>query len=118
MNPAPEQPIIPFPNSRSNDVSSLAGYVVDLVRMLQSVLGQIARRANYGLNLDGTQTMQGPVGLQSVAYAKLPSGTTGQILYCSNGRKVGESTGAGTGVPVYYSNGSWRVFSTDAAVSV
>jgi hypothetical protein len=37
--------------------------------------------------------------------------------YATNGRKVGEGAGAGTGVPVYYSNGSWRVYSTDAAVA-
>ena len=41
----------------------------------------------------------------------------GVIAYASNGRKVGEGAGSGTGVPVYYSNGAWRVFSTDAPVS-
>jgi hypothetical protein len=40
-----------------------------------------------------------------------------QQAYAINGRKVGESAGLGTGVPVYYSNGSWRVYSTDAPVS-
>jgi hypothetical protein len=42
---------------------------------------------------------------------------TGQLAYATNGRKVGEGAGAGTGVPVYYSNGAWRVYSTDAAVT-
>lgn len=41
----------------------------------------------------------------------------GQEAYAINGRKVGEGAGAGSGVPVYYSNGAWRVFSTDAPVS-
>jgi hypothetical protein len=45
-----------------------------------------------------------------------PAPTAGTFAYASNGRKVGELSGAGTGVPVYYSNGVWRVFSTDAAV--
>lgn len=50
--------------------------------------------------------------------ATAPSGPpVGSIAYASNGRKVGEGAGAGTGVPVYYSNGAWRVFSTDAPVS-
>lgn len=49
--------------------------------------------------------------------ATLPAGVEGNILYATNGRKVGEGVGAGTGVPVYFSNGSWRVFSTDAAVA-
>lgn len=46
-------------------------------------------------------------------------GTTGiesQVSYATNGRKVGEGSGSGTGVPVYFSNGSWRVYSTDAQV--
>jgi hypothetical protein len=36
--------------------------------------------------------------------------------YATNGRKVGEGGGAGTGVPIYWSDSAWRVFSTDAAV--
>lgn len=118
MNPSPENPTIPFPNTRANDTSSLAGYIADLARTLTFLLGQISRRANYGLNLDGTQTMQGPVGLQVIPFASLPTGKEGQVLFVSNGRKVGEGVGAGTGVPVYYSNGHWRVYSTDATVSI
>lgn len=50
--------------------------------------------------------------------ATLPaSSTEGTFAFVSNGRKLGELAGAGTGVPVYFSNGAWRVFSTDAAVS-
>ncbi len=49
--------------------------------------------------------------------AGLPGGSEGQYAYATDGLKVGELTGAGTGVPVYFSNGSWRVFSTDAAVA-
>lgn len=60
--------------------------------------------------------------LMGYTYANLPSAAsfpvyTGSIAYCTNGRKVGEGAGAGTGVPVYYANGSWRVFSTDAPVA-
>lgn len=36
--------------------------------------------------------------------------------YATNGRKVGEGAASGTGVPIYWSNSAWRVFSTDAAV--
>lgn len=42
----------------------------------------------------------------------------GTIAYAVDGLKVGEVAGSGTGVPVYYSNGAWRVFSTDAVVMV
>ena len=41
----------------------------------------------------------------------------GAVAYATNGLKVGETTGSGTGVPVYYSNGHWRVYSTDLAVA-
>lgn len=53
----------------------------------------------------------------------LPAGTEGDVAYATDGRKVGEGAGLGTGVPVYYSTdgGSppatgWHVFSTDALV--
>ena len=49
--------------------------------------------------------------------ALLPAGTNGKLAYASNGRKVGEAAAAGTGVPVYFSNAQWRVFSTDAVVA-
>lgn len=41
----------------------------------------------------------------------------GQQGYCINGLKLGETSGAGTGVPVYWSNGFWRVSSRDVPVS-
>lgn len=42
----------------------------------------------------------------------------GAVAYATNGLKVGESTGTGTGIPVYYSNGAWRTFSDDRPVPV
>jgi len=55
--------------------------------------------------------------LNSYVVASLPAGTEGALAYATNGRKVGEGAGAGTGVPVYWSTGSWRVYSTDATVA-
>ena len=49
--------------------------------------------------------------------AALPTGIEGMIAYSTNGRKVGEGAAAGTGVPVYFSNGNWRTLSADAAVA-
>jgi hypothetical protein len=55
---------------------------------------------------------------QSYPAAQLPKGIQeGQTAFATNGRKVGETAGNGTGVPVYYSNGQWRVYSTDAQVT-
>jgi hypothetical protein len=60
----------------------------------------------------------GPGNLGAFTVAALPTNPiAGQFAYATNGRKVGEGAGSGTGVPVYYSNGAWRVFSTDAAVT-
>jgi hypothetical protein len=63
-------------------------------------------------------TLSKPVQAKGYTYATLPTGANGDIIYCSDGRKVGEGPGAGTGVPVYFSNAGWRVFSTDAVVTV
>lgn len=60
----------------------------------------------------------GPGHLGLFTVALLPtSPSSGQMAFASNGRKVGEGAGVGTGVPVYFSNGAWRVYSTDAAVA-
>jgi hypothetical protein len=69
----------------------------------------------FKLNNQGSFT----VATLPVNTANSPSNVIdGQSAYVSNGRKVGETAGNGTGVPVYYSNGFWRVYSTDAPVSV
>jgi len=65
----------------------------------------------------GAASFVGPVTPGKYTVVGLPSGVEGQHAYATNGRKVGEGPGAGTGVPVYFSNGSWRVFSTDLAVA-
>lgn len=49
--------------------------------------------------------------------SSLPTGLfEGEDGYATDGRKVGEGVGSGTGVPIYWSSGFWRVFSTDAQV--
>ena len=53
-------------------------------------------------------------------YAKvsdLPAlGVDGEIGFASDGCKSGEKSGNGTGVPVYFSDGAWRVYSDDSEV--
>jgi hypothetical protein len=59
----------------------------------------------------------GPLSPQQFTVVGLPGGASeGMVAYATNGRKVGQGVGAGTGVPVYFSAGAWRVFSTDAQV--
>jgi len=64
-----------------------------------------------------TQDILDSQGLNTFTVATLPAGTEGMRAYATNGRKVGEGAGLGTGVPVYFSNALWRVLSTDAAVA-
>jgi hypothetical protein len=63
--------------------------------------------------------------LQKYTVALLPAGVEGQLAYATNGRKVGEASGFGSGVPVYWSadaggsppsSAGWHVYSTDALV--
>jgi len=56
--------------------------------------------------------------LMTYTVAGLPASPgEGAIAFATNGRKVGEGAGSGTGVPVYFSNASWRTYSGDAAVT-
>lgn len=59
-------------------------------------------------------------GFLTVTFVNLPApGQSGRMFFVSDGRKVGEGVGAGTGVPVYDDGGaSWRRFSDDTAVAV
>lgn len=53
----------------------------------------------------------------SFTVSSLPgSATEGSIAYATDGRKVGEGAGTGTGVPVYFSNSLWLVYSGDTQV--
>lgn len=52
-----------------------------------------------------------PVGLlPSYLVSALPVESDASVAYATNGRKIGESVGAGTGVPVYLSVGVWRTY--------
>ena len=71
-----------------------------------------------GLNPVATLEVRGTVKTGSYTVATLPSSPAeGARAYASDGLKSGETTGNGTGVPVYYSNGAWRIFRDDSAVT-
>jgi hypothetical protein len=59
-----------------------------------------------------------PANIGTVANLALQLTTEGAMGFATNGCKVGETAGNGTGVPVYYSLGQLRVKSTDAPVRV
>jgi hypothetical protein len=57
------------------------------------------------------------IPFNSSTVANLPSGVSeGTRWWALDGRKIGEGIGQGTGVEVYWSDGAWRVESTDAPV--
>jgi hypothetical protein len=55
--------------------------------------------------------------LRSYTVATLPAVGDALLAYASDGRKVGEGAGAGTGVPVYRDGGTWFRFADDTAVA-
>lgn len=57
-------PPLPYPGGR-NDNRSLAAFDQDLVKALQIYLGELARRANAGLGIDGTDVMTGPLTIRN-----------------------------------------------------
>jgi hypothetical protein len=72
----------------------------------------------FSVDPQGNLATQGEMAPGIFTFATLPGGPNGAIAWCSNGRKVGEGAGSGTGVPVYRFSGAWRVFSTDALVTI
>lgn len=66
----------------------------------------------------GAIAFKTPVGLPAFTVAALPTGVAnGCLAFATNGRRVGEAAGAGTGVIVAYAHGQWRRLSDDSAVS-
>ena len=64
----------------------------------------------------GNLAVKALLSAASYAVSALPSGLNGAIAFATNGRKIGEGAGAGTGVLVVFSNGAWRRLSDDAVV--
>jgi hypothetical protein len=58
----------------------------------------------------------GPLRPGVYALASLPTGVVGAQAFVSNGRKIGEAAGAGTGVLAVFSNSAWRRLSDDTPV--
>ena len=104
-----------------------------------SVAGGLSATGNVSgnsLNITGLVTAGGPVSatgliiaqggatmaggvlqLSQYAVASLPSSPAGALAYASNGRKPGESSGAGTGVIVWSSGGAqWLSMASGAPV--
>jgi hypothetical protein len=103
-SPVPSNAAVPTIEA---DLNGLHTTINQLTLLLQSQMNTITSQLAQVL---------GAVYPPQYTVSLLPIGVEGQVAYATNGLKVGESTGHGTGVPVYYSNGLWRVYSTDAQV--
>lgn len=58
-------------------------------------------------------------GLQALVFASLPvAGQPGRFVFVTDGRKLGEGGGAGTGTPAYDDGVAWRRTSDDSTVAV
>jgi len=73
--------------------------------------------------MDAAEALQGAAQLAALpkyAYASLPVGFNGRVVYCTNGRKTGEGATAGTGVPAYWSDSDsdWHVFYDDSVLAI
>ena len=69
---------------------------------------------------DAAVATQGALSLNSLeryTVANLPTGFDGRVAFATNGRKSGEGAGVGTGQPVCFSNGQWRVLRDDSVVA-
>ena len=66
----------------------------------------------------GNAAFKALLGVASYTVANLPSSAfNGALAFASNGRKVGETSGSGTGVVAAYSNGAWRRLSDDSVIA-
>jgi hypothetical protein len=112
-----------------NNIAAVVSAIEDSLSLIQRSDGEVQ---NQSIGLDQLATdvlaalsggLSGPLPplsffqLDGNTVADLPaSASEGTISFATDGLKVDEATGFGTGVPVYWSDGAWRVFSTDQPV--
>lgn len=78
-------------------------------------LEKIARRLRA---LEASERAEVAGGVEPATVAGLPAaGDAGRLRFATDGRKVGEGVGAGTGVLVYDDGVAWRRTSDDTTVA-
>ena len=99
-----QSPIKQFIQVPASELTDALNILINEVNVLLALVG--GGQANYL----GTFTVAG--------LPAAPAFGVGAMAFASNGRKVAEGAGSGTGVEVYYSGGGiWRVLSSDAPVT-
>lgn len=80
--------------------------------VLEEVLNRIRE-----LEANGRSEVTGSI--EAILFANLPTpGQAGRFFFVTDGRKIGEGVGAGTGVPVYDDGVAFRRTSDDTTVAV
>ncbi len=80
------------------------------------VLTEILNRIRE-LEANGRSEVTGSI--EAILFANLPTpGQPGRLFFVTDGRKVGEGVGAGTGTPAYDDGVAWRRTGDDTTVAV
>jgi len=80
------------------------------------VLVEILNRIRE-LEANGRSEVTGSI--EAILFANLPTpGQAGRLRFVTDGRKVGEGGGAGTGTPAYDDGVAWRRTGDDTTVAV
>lgn len=86
------------------------------MREITSAFEQVTKRLRA---IETNERAEVTGAVKVVTFANLPAaGQAGRVMYVSDGRKLGEGAGAGTGCPVYDDSVAWRRYSDDSTVAV
>ena len=81
-------------------------------RLLDTILNRIR-----AIEANGRSEVTGSI--EAIAFADLPiPGQAGRLRFVTDGRKVGEGVGVGTGTPAYDDGVAWRRTGDDTTVAV
>lgn len=95
--------------------------------MIEAVFRELLKevqvnRSAIGLASQRSERAETAGGIASILFVNLPAVNVsgGDMLFCSNCRKIGEGVGAGTGQIVYYNpaTATWKRISDDADAAV
>lgn len=89
--------------------------IADLHRAIRDAISNIVDRI---ANLETRERAEVSGAVPKYTVATLPTpGQMGRTAFATNGRKIGEGVGAGTGVPCYDDSVAWRRYSDDTTVA-
>lgn len=89
-------------------------------KAVEAIQSSIANLVNRVRDIEDKEEAESSRGHPHMAFASLPAaaaGNRGWAIYVTNGRKMGEGVGAGTGVMAYSDGVAWRRYSDDTTVA-